>query len=200
MPVKAGSTLDPEATRARVLTVAERLFYERGVHAVGINEIAARAEASKLTIYRYFQSKEGLVEAILRERSDRIYRWLVASSESAPRGRGQVLALFDALTRWYAERGFRGCAVVNAATDSRGDDTGVGDLARGHLARYRSLLESYLRDAGLDRPERLARQLLLLIEGATVVTAIDGEVTAGHDAHAAAETLLDAALPDRGAS
>lgn len=190
MPVKPGTTMDPDATRARILTVATRLFYERGVHAVGINEITESAEASKLTVYRHFGSKEGLVQAMLRERSEHIHRWLVAKTESAPPGRQRVLALFDLLTRWYAEQGFRGCAVVNAATDSRGADGGVADLARAHLARYRELLESHLSDAQAADPPALARQLLLLIEGATVVTSIDREPTAGHDARAAAEALL----------
>ncbi len=45
----------------------------------------------------------------------------------------------------------------------------------------------------------MARQMLLVIEGATVVTQIDGDGTAGSDARAAAEILLDAALPGAGA-
>lgn len=194
MPVKPGTALDPRATRSRVLTVATRLFYERGVHAVGVNDIASRATASKLTIYRHFGSKEGLVEAVLAERSDDIHRWLTARVDSAAPGRDRVVALFDALTGWYTELGFRGCAVVNAATDHRAGSTRITELARAHLARYRGMLEAHLRDAGLADPAPLARQLLVLIEGATVVALIDGDPRVGRDARAAALTLLDSAV------
>lgn len=194
MPVKAGTPLNPDATRARVLSTATQLFYERGVHSVGINEIAERAGASKLTIYRHFQSKDGLVEAMLRERSEQIHNWLVRNTESQAPGRARVLAVFDLLTGWYAEESFRGCVVVNTSSDVRGTGGSVTTLAREYLDRFRALLESRLSDAGVVDPAVLARQLLLLIEGSAVVTAIDRRQQTGQDARLAAEALLDASL------
>lgn len=197
MPVPAGSKLDPEATREKILAAAHELFYERGVHAVGVNEIAERSGASKLSIYRYFQSKEGLVEAVLSARSNRIHRWLLKRTEGAAPGRERVLALFDTLLAWYAEDGYRGCAVLNTATDARGGTPDVRGLARNHLARYREFLAEQLRVAGVREPESLAGRLLVLIEGATVITAVEGDTRAGHDARRAAELLVDAELPRR---
>lgn len=195
MPVKAGTPLDPEATKARVLETAARLFYERGIHVVGVDEIAQSAGASKLTLYRYFGSKDGLVEAVLQDRSDHIHHWLRAGTSKAEAGPKRVLALFDLLAHWFRERGYRGCAVVNAAVETRAKDGPVRDLPRRHLARYRELLEELLREADAEQPEVLARRLLVLIEGATVVTSIDGDGTAGQDARAIAEILLRSALP-----
>ncbi|MBB5915140.1 AcrR family transcriptional regulator [Nocardia transvalensis] len=193
MPVGSGSAIDPDATRARVLDAAARLFYERSLAAVGMREIAAACNASQLTIYRYFDSKEGLAAAVVRERSDRTHAWLLAGLADVPAGRDRVVALFDLLALWFSDQGFHGCAVVNYAADSRGGQT-VHEITRRHLARYRRLLERLLTEAGVTAPAPLARQLLLLIEGATVVTQIDGAGAAGADARAAAETLLDAAL------
>lgn len=219
MPVAKGAPLDPAATRARILDTATRLFYDRGVHAVGVNEIAARAHASKLSLYRFFPSKQHLVAAMLVERSDRVHAWLRRESSNAPPGPARVLSVFDLLTEWFAQPGYRGCAVVNAATDTRGDQhpaagqaedkvsagvcTGSAAtpdqlrmLARDHLARYRDLLEERL--AELDPPpadrDRLARQMLLLIEGATTVCSIEspGISTAGTDARDAATAILRA--------
>jgi len=194
MPVKAGTALDPEATRARVLDVAARLFYERSLPSVGIREIATASADSQLTIYRYFGSKEGLAAAVGRERSDRIHAWLLAGLDGLPAGKDRIAALFDLLIQWFAEQGFRGCAVINYATDTRGEAT-AREIAHAHLARYRQLLERLSAEAGVREPDSLARQLLLLIEGATVVTQIDGDGGAGLDARAAAEALLAAALP-----
>jgi AcrR family transcriptional regulator len=184
-------------TRARILEVAKELFYERGVHAVGVNEITARAHASKLSLYRYFPSKQDLVAAMLTEHSDRIHAWLERETADAPPGPARVLSVFDLLLRWFGEPGYRGCAVVNTVTDMRADPR-TAAIARRHLVRYLGLLERRLREAGL--PEQaggpdaaaLARQLLLLIEGASVVSTIEGGPGAGADARAAAQLLLEA--------
>jgi AcrR family transcriptional regulator len=199
MPVAKGAELDPAATRARLLDAAIELFHQRGVHAVGVNEVARAAGSSKLSLYRYFPSKQHLVAAVLSERSDRIHDWLRRETANAPAGPDRVLALFDLLMSWYAQPGYRGCAIINTATDTRGDnDPNTAQLARRHLHRYRQLLTERLTEAGLDRPHasRTARQLLLLIEGATIVTAIDGpSATAGADARATAELILNDTCP-----
>jgi AcrR family transcriptional regulator len=177
------------ATRAKILDAAAELFYERGVHAVGVDLIAARARASKLSLYRYFPGKDDLVEGMLAAHSDRIHDWLERKTADSPAGPDRVLSVFDLLIRWFAEPGYRGCTVVNTVTDTRADPA-VAAIARRHLARYRQLLEDRAREAGAADPAALARKLLLLIEGASVITAIDGTPDAGADAREAAEQLL----------
>ncbi|WP_037066323.1 TetR/AcrR family transcriptional regulator [Pseudonocardia acaciae] len=183
------------ATRDRILETAAALFYEHGIHAVGVNEIAARARASKLSMYRYFASKDDLVAAILTEHSDKIHAWLERKTADAPAGPARVLSVFDLLITWFAQPGYHGCTVINTVTDTRADPR-TAAIARRHLTRYRGLLTARLRESGLPPhadPDALARQLLLLIEGASVVTTIDGSPTAGADARAAASALLAAA-------
>ena len=119
MPVSKGESIDLERTRGKVLQAATELFYRDGTHA-GINELTERAGISKLTLYRHFGSKEGLLEEVLRQRSDRVVAWLKAAAEAPEDPVERVLAVFDALRGWYAEQGFRGCAIVNAATESPG--------------------------------------------------------------------------------
>ncbi|MGI9089670.1 MAG: TetR/AcrR family transcriptional regulator [Gemmatimonadaceae bacterium] len=202
MPVAAGTPLDPELTRCKVLTAASDLFYARGIHAVGVDEIARAAGVSKLSLYRHFGSKDGLVAEVLAARSERFHCWLHASveravfegtEEDAPRAR--VLAVFDVLCEWYAESGFRGCAIVNGATDTRGDEGETSGemlaIARRHMARYHELFETALDAIGVSDPAGLARQLLLLLEGATVVAAIERSPEAGRHARRAAEVLLE---------
>lgn len=193
MPVAKGGSIDPAATRSKVIDAAAQLFYERGVNGVGVNDIATRAQASKLSIYRYFQSKENLVERMLAAHSDRIHDWLHRETAAAPPGPDRVLAIFDLLMSWFAERNYHGCAVLNTVIDTRGDQDGVRTIAREHLNRYRRLLTERLVEAGVSTPEPLARQLLLLIEGVTMVTTVDGDDAAGEDARAAARLLIESA-------
>lgn len=187
MPVAKGETIDLDRTRAKLIQAAAELFYA-DTTTVGVNDIVQRAGVSKLSLYRHFGSKDGLLEAVLRQRSDRVVAWLRAAATSPDDPTERVLAVFDALRGWYAERGFRGCAMVNAATESPASPAPA--LARAHLARHRELLTALARDAGASDPERAGRQLLILLEGATVVAALTGEPGAADDARALARAAL----------
>lgn len=185
--------LSPQATKEKVLAAATALFAERGIAAVGVDEIAARAEASKLSIYRYFRSKDGLVEAMLRRRSSQTQQRLRAELDKVPAGIDRVLEVFDRVAELYAEDHYRGCPVINTAVEDRAGSDVVRDLARAHLAGYRELFAELLEDAGFTAAHSLARQLLLLIEGANVVSAIDGHAQGASDARVAAQSLLHTA-------
>ncbi|WP_165547388.1 TetR/AcrR family transcriptional regulator [Kribbella sindirgiensis] len=193
MPVKAGERLDPEATKARILKAAAEVFGRRGIHAAGINEVVEAAGASKLTIYKNFGSKEGLVEAVLTDRTQRVRAWHQQAVEQAGGdARERVLAVFDLVASWYAEAGFRGCAMMNAATEDRGQDGAPRRLAQDHLAFYRSLFERLLSEA--REPKASARQLVVVLEGATLISAVDQDPGLGAEARVIVETLLDAAF------
>ncbi|MGX9888050.1 TetR/AcrR family transcriptional regulator [Streptomyces sp. NPDC002276] len=89
--------------------------------------------ASKATLYRHFGSKDGLVEAVLEARSDRVVHWLTEAVETAgPDPAAQLTALFEVLGAWYRQPGFRGRAIVNAATQRHTPPAST--LAERHLA------------------------------------------------------------------
>jgi AcrR family transcriptional regulator len=194
MPVAKGMSLDPARTRASIARVASGILYDRGIDAVGIAEICAQAGVSKETLYRHFGSKDALVEAVLQARSDRFVRRLhdaVAAAGDDPAE--QLGAVFDELGSWYSESGFRGCAIVNAAAQRHAGPT--GELAARHLGRHLEMLTGIAARAGAADPYVLGRQLLMLVEGATVVADHGGGPGAARDAKLAALTLLRASAP-----
>ncbi|MFI1097228.1 TetR/AcrR family transcriptional regulator [Streptomyces sp. NPDC020917] len=190
MPVPKGTPLDPARTRKTVLASATPLLYARGLDGIGIAELCATLGISKETLYRHFGSRTGLVQAVLDARSDRVVDWLgaaVAAAGEDPADR--IAALFDALRTWYASPAFRGCAIVNAATQHHEDPARA--IAARHLGRCRDLLTGIAEQAGAADPAALGRQLLIVLEGATVVA--DHHSTgpeAADDAKAAALALL----------
>ncbi|MGX7671072.1 TetR/AcrR family transcriptional regulator [Plantactinospora sp. DSM 117369] len=196
MPVPKGSTLDPDRTRAAIVRTAEGILYERGLDGVGIAELCAEAGISKETLYRHFGSKDGLVRAVLEARSDRVTRWLArAAADAGDEPAAQLAAVFDALRLWYNEPGFRGCAIVNAATQHH--TAPASTIAARHLGRYLDLFTAIATRAGAANPAALGRQLLLLLEGATVVADHLEGPGAADDAREAALALLSNAAKQR---
>ena len=189
MPVKKGDPLDPEATRQKVLKTAARLFYSRGTHPVGVNEIAEAAGVSKLTLYRHFESKEGLIRAFLEAHSDismeRTERFL-EEQDLDPDER--ILAVFDGLGLQFDDPRYRGCALMNTSAEWRGSRSEVGELGRRHIGRIRDLFARLCDEAELADPDAAADQLVLLLEGAITLRmtrATEAPAASARDAAAA---------------
>ena len=190
MPVRKGQPLDPAATRVKVLKTAGRLFHERGTHPVGVNEIAEAAGVSKLSLYRHFESKEGLIRAFLEAGSDGVIRRAeraAAAPGLSPEQR--ILAVLDTQGSLSPGR-YHGCPLLNTAVEWRGSDSAPGLIARSHLDRVSALLERLCAEAGLADPAAVASQLLLLLEGAIMVRLVGGRDDCERVAHDAARALL----------
>jgi AcrR family transcriptional regulator len=183
---------NPDDERVLVLDAAERLFYGRGVQAVGIDAIRAEAGVSLKRLYQLFPSKDRLLVAFL-ERRDARWRGRLAAFVDARARHGadpveRILAVYDWLGEWFAEPGFRGCAWINSSGELGGVSEPVVALARSHKAAFRAYLAGLVADAGL-RPD-LTDELVLLAEGAMVTAGIFGSPDPAASARRAAERLI----------
>lgn len=192
MPIPPGESIDPERTRQRIIEVCDSVFASRGIHLAGMNEIAVATKSSKASIYKNFGSKEGLVEAVLDHRSRQAQRWIRSVAELHPPGIARILAIFDLLLSWFSSEDFAGCAVVSAAAEERVSGGVATVLARRHLAAYRGFLREELDAVGLAGAAELTTQLLVLIEGATMVSAIEQDSSIATAARSCAALLLSA--------
>ena len=64
--------------RKEILDAARQEFFERGFHRPTVDDVAARAEVSKGTIYLYFESKEGILAHLLFEGLDLLVKEMEA--------------------------------------------------------------------------------------------------------------------------
>jgi AcrR family transcriptional regulator len=189
----ATNTPDRLSARERLLAAADALFYEEGVHTVGIDRIIERAGVAKASLYNAFGSKDELIRAYLegrhKARQDRLTRFI--SRYDTPRER--LLGVFVALAAFAAEPGYRGCAFMNASAESLsgGPVEEVSDESR---AWTRALFTELATAAEVPDPAGLAAQLVLLYDGATVGARMDRNPVTAVAARAVATTLLDAAL------
>ena len=194
----AKQPLDGSA-RERLLAAANELFYEEGVHTVGIDRVIERAGVAKASLYSTFGSKDELIHAYLESRFEARKARIARRLARHPSPRERLLAVFDHLAEVAAEPGFRGCAFLNASAEgAEGGSAGraadrVRKVARDSRAWLRGLFTDLAREAGVRDPEALARQLTLLYDGATVAASIERDAAAPRAARATAVALLDAA-------
>lgn len=192
MGVTPARTGDPERLTPgarRILEVASELFYRRGIHAVGVDTIAAESGVTKRTLYDRFGSKDELVAAYLRAR-DRRWRELVRdalAAETDPVRR--ALAPFEVLDGWLAP-GSRGCAFVNAHAELPDPAHPGREVVAAEKRWLREQFRTALAEAGAADPDALALQLLLLHEGALVAFSAADEPGAARAAREAAASLV----------
>ena len=187
--------------RDHLVGTALALFSKHGYHATGIDRILAESGVAKMTLYKHFRSKDDLILAALRRRDEEFRRWFQAEIESrAATPHERILAAFDVLETWFNDPEFNGCCFIHAA----GEYGGTGDPVRAAAAEHKARVLSYLRDlaqsAGATAPDDVARQLMILINGAIVAAHVSGETTSARGARALAETLLAGILGEKKAA
>src|SRR6478609_4548489 len=195
----AGSKRRPaDQARASVLAAADRLFYEHGLRAVGVDTIAEAAGVTKRTLYYHFPTKEALIVAYLEARDDAvrlaIEHAVAASSEASSPERAQTLpaarifAVFDHLERWFRSPSYRGCPFNNAVAEDAGP--GVAEITRRHKSVLRQWLADQAQLAGAQAPQEVGAELLVLIDGALNGALVFGSAEPARTARRIATQLL----------
>lgn len=192
----------PPSRREELVDAAMRVFYRHGFHASGLDSILEEGGISRMTLYNHFKSKDELIIAALRRR-DEIFRnrmmKFVESKAHSPRDK--ILAVFDFHEQWFTGREFCGCMFINACAEFGDPNSAPRLIAAEHKRSIVRYLVECVRECGLARPEHVADQFNLLIEGAivtaqTVGLVHDGGTDAGASARLAremAQRILDSA-------
>lgn len=186
------------SVRDKLLDAAEALVYAGGIHATGVDAIVRQSSTARKSFYTYFESKDALVAAALQRRHERWMSWFVEGTRRRGKtARAQLLGMFEVLREWFASPGFHGCAFLNAAGEIGSAEDPIRLVAREHKAQLlqfvRVLCEAYLAETGGETKDAapLARQWLILIDGAIGVALVSGSAGAARDARATAVALLD---------
>jgi len=191
-PVPELAPLTPGARR--VLDAASTLFYERGIHAVGVDTISEAAGVSKKTLYDRFGSKDALVVSYLQHRDARWRAHLAAVMNAVPEpGVDRVLAVFDAAIAWSDENSPKGCSAINAraeVSDADGAQSVFPEVTRQKVWLL-DLFAELCGQAGVADPAGAAKTLVLLYEGAIVTVGMRTFAEPFEVARSVARRLLD---------
>jgi len=166
--------------RARILETACMLFYQRGVRAVGVDLVVEKAGVAKTSLYRHFGTKDDLVAAFLRREDEDFWgTWDRVAGQHV----NDAAAALDAHLEWIGERAgrpnYRGCPQINVAAEFPEIDHPARKVATAHKRQMRKRLRGIAERLDVARPDELAGQLSLLINGAFVSSQIfkPGEAT-----------------------
>lgn len=157
-------------TREHLLAVAAELFYWEGVHATGVDTIAANADVAPTTLYRLFASKDDLVAAYVGRCSvaykDRL---TAASAPSAGTPRERILAVFDAFTAEALSEACRGCPFLMVLAEFPDPAHPAHREAVAHKQWVRDLLYDLVCELAVETPigdpGAVADELALIAEG-----------------------------------
>src|ERR1700733_3484739 len=155
--------------RERILETASALFYRRGVRAVGVDLADKEACVTKPSLYRHFRTKDDLIAAFLHREDEDFWKcW----EHTTQRHHSDPAAELEAQLKWIGERvgrsNYRGCPQLNVVAEFPDPDHPARAVATAHKRELRRRLKDLAQRLRAKRPDELAAQLSLLINGAFV--------------------------------
>ena len=187
----------PSTLKEKILQAASELFYNQGIRATGVDAIAKAANTTKMSLYKYFSSKDDLILAFLRRRDESFRIWFADQVEArADTPKDKLLAIFDVIDEWLAIPEFRGCAFINASAEFPQEDNPVHRLSTEFYDHFRDYITNLAIQSGARSPDSLAMQLSLLVEGAIVSEQMTRHSSAAVQPKQAATILIEGSLDD----
>lgn len=170
-------------------------FYEGGFHATGIDALMAESGISKRTLYKYFDSKEDLISAVLDHYSSGFMRDLLEPAlESNQNPRRVIMALFDSREAMIDMHPTRGCMGVKASLEYAGLDEVISKQGADAPKNVELMFIELCKRAGATKPKELGRQINILFQGAVIISQMAGNSSPFSAAKSAVATLLRESL------
>ena len=157
--------------RTDILNTALALFNAYGYIAVGVDRIRDEANASKMTLYKYFPSKEALIKEVLALRHAQLEEAMTQAMAMATAPKEQLRRLFQWHRYWFSQPEFHGCMFIKAR-DEHPEHAAIIDAARQHKCWLTALIAQRLAAIGLSNSEQHAIALCAQLDGAIIHAAL----------------------------
>jgi len=189
-----------ESTRERIIATAAPIFNQKGFAGASMQDVMEATGLEKGGLYRHFSGKEELaaeaflysVAASVRARTEK----MVATDTAVEHLRAYVARFVVAPS---AVAG--GCPLMNTAIDTDDGNTVLRGLALEAITRWQKRLAAVVRGgirAGEIRadvkPRRVANTIIATLEGALMISRLEGSRVALEDAEASLNVVLDALM------
>ncbi len=177
-------------TREKILATAEQLIYRNGIHATGMDLLVRTSGVARKSIYRHFATKDEVAAAALNARDVRWMQWFRSESDRADSAQARILNMFAVLKGWFESEGFCGCAFINTAGEIGDPNDPIRLIARLHKQKLFDYTLELTEQLNIEQPSALAKQLLILMEGAITTARVMGDYSAADSARDVAQLLL----------
>jgi AcrR family transcriptional regulator len=153
--------------RERILVAAGDLFHKQGIRGVGVEAIAEAAQTNKMTLYRYFASKDELITEWVRgivAHKEEDWKDLSAKHHGDPEGQLQEWARRTAAKLRAMEE--RGSALGNAFAELPDPNHPARRVMKEHKLREHKRIVRVCKAAGFPDPAFSANLFSMMLEGA----------------------------------
>jgi TetR/AcrR family transcriptional regulator, transcriptional repressor for nem operon len=186
-----------ESTRQRIVELAAPLFNQRGFEGCSMQDVLEATGLEKGGVYRHFASKEELAAEVFR------YSWAQVGKvrrEGLDEVTGSVEKLRFLVRRFAESPGpiAGGCPLMNTAIESDDGNAVLRGLVCASVKDWKKRLSGIVEDgikAGEIRkgvePRVVANSIIAGLEGALMISRLEGNRTAIRDAAGTLESMLD---------
>ncbi len=155
--------------KQRILKTVDRLFYQQGYLATGINQIIAEAQVAKASFYQHFSSKESLVLEYIAIHNAEFLNHEKQVEKKFSEPKAKILALFDDLTDFAQRTEYRGCPFLNLTAEFSQPESKPRQLIAQCKTEFRIYIEQLVSKAipGKNNSQSsIATAIYLLYESA----------------------------------
>ncbi len=178
-------------TRERLLEAVATLSYRDGV-SVGVDALCKAAGVSKRSMYKLFSTKDEMLAASLERRAAQPSA-LLPPPDAGLSPREQIMYVFERAEEIAPSPEYRGCPYLAMQVELKDAENPASQVAARIKRELQQYFEELARQGGAEDPQRVARQLILVFDGASARAGIGADSLEGHLASAMVSTLLDAA-------
>lgn len=180
--------------REKILVTATDLFQTRGINSTGVDTIVAAAGTTKMTLYKYFNTKEALILEVLNKSQYDFQNWLDEKlNANSKKPADKIKQLFDFIEEWIDSPNFSGVGFIKASAEFPIETSPIHQLSSQQSQAFRQYIAKLANEAGIQDADGLALQLSLLFEGAAQAEQMKRGSGAIKYAKKAAKMLIDGA-------
>jgi TetR/AcrR family transcriptional repressor of nem operon len=186
-----------ELTRQRIIEEAAPIFNQRGFAGCSMQDVLDATGLEKGGVYRHFESKEELAAEAFRYAWARVAKARREGQDAIP---GAVEKLKYSVRRFAETPGVfpGGCPLMNTAIDADDGNPLLRSLVCAAMKEWKARMASIVEDGiasgeiGKEvEPRRIANSMIAMLEGALMISRLEGNRTAIEDARKTLEMMLD---------
>jgi AcrR family transcriptional regulator len=183
-------------TGERIVAAASKLFYAEGIRRVSMDAVAGKAGVTKRTLYYHFKSKDDLVAAYLHGRDQPnlvlFERWFTDTKGGLAQ---KIRGMFFKLAESARHPKWKGCGFLRTTAElANMPGHPAMKVGAAHKKKFETWMRQIFDEAGIKDASRLARQVMLLMDGSFAVTLLHRDPSYMETAGEAAYSLVTTAL------